>query len=63
MNSYKGSTSLGDSLVEVSRTLENLKNNRSNLEKEIENDEIYKEKLIDKLKSYQNELIRINGKF
>lgn len=52
---------LSDSMIEISRTLENLKGNRLSLEKEIENEEIYKEKLIEKLKSYQSELMRING--
>ncbi len=59
---YKSGGNVTDSLVEISKTLENIKGQRFSLEKEIENEEMYKEKLVDKLKSYQNELARINGK-
>ena len=59
---YKSGGNVTDSLVEISKTLESIKGQRYSLEKEIENEEMYKEKLLDKLKSYQNELSRINGK-
>lgn len=58
---YKTGGNLNDSLVEIAKTLENIKGQRFSLDKEIENEEIYKDKLVDKLKNYQNELIRING--
>jgi hypothetical protein len=60
---YKSAGNVTDSLVDISKTLENIKGQRFSLEKEIENEELYKEKLLDKLKSYQNELARINGKY
>ncbi len=62
-NNYnqKPSGNFSDSLVEISKTLENIKGHRFSLEKEIENEELYKEKLYEKLKNYQNELMRING--
>jgi len=60
---YRSTGGFNDSLIEIAKTLENIKGQRSSIEKEIENDEIYKDKLVEKLKSYQNELIRINGKF
>jgi hypothetical protein len=59
---YKSNVNLTESLIEVSKTLENIKGQRFSLEKEIENEEIYKEKLIEKLKNFQNESTRINGK-
>ena len=58
---YKQNGNFSDSLVEISKTLENFKGHRFSLEKEIENEELYKEKLYEKLKNYQNELMRING--
>lgn len=60
-NYYKTGGHVTDSLIEISKTLDNIKSQRMSLDREIENEEIYKEKLIEKLKSYQNELARING--
>jgi hypothetical protein len=53
---------LSDSLVDISKTLDGIKGQRFSLEKQIENEEIYKEKLIEKLRNYENELLRINGR-
>ena len=61
MTSYKSNPNFGNSLIDISITLENLKTNQSSLEKEIESRQIYKENLIEKLKNYQNGLISING--
>jgi hypothetical protein len=58
---YKTGGNVTDSLIDISKTLESIKGQRFSLEKEIENEELYKDKLFDKLKSYQNELARING--
>jgi hypothetical protein len=61
-HSYKANYTLSDSLSEISKTLDNLKSQRFSLDKEIENEELYKEKLLEKLKNYQNEHNRIIGK-
>jgi hypothetical protein len=53
---------LGESMIEISKTLDNIKSQRLSLDREIENDEIYKEKLIDQLKKFENEHARIIGK-
>lgn len=58
---YRSGSNLGDSLIEISKTLDSVKGQRFSLEKQIENEEIYKEKLIEKLRSYESELLRING--
>jgi hypothetical protein len=57
--SYK--TSLNDNMLEISKTLDNLKINREKLQQEIENEELYKQKLIEKFKSYTNEANKIIG--
>jgi hypothetical protein len=54
-------TNLNDNMVEISKTLETLKHNRLVLEKDIENGDIYREKLIEKLQNYESEINRING--
>jgi hypothetical protein len=53
---------VNDSSIEIVKSLENVKIQRDTLEREIENGEIYREKLIEKLRNYQCELERINGK-
>jgi hypothetical protein len=68
MNSYINSNNrpnpnLGESMIEISKTLDSIKSQRISLEREIENDEIYKEKLIDQLKKFENEHSRIVGNY
>lgn len=63
LNTINYKPNLTDNLMEISKTLEVLKSNRNSLDKEIENDEIYKEKLVEKLKSSQIELNKIYGRF
>lgn len=52
---------LNYSMTEISKILENFKDNRDNIEKDIAKEEDYKENLYEKFRSYQNELERIQG--
>ena len=65
MNSYNSTTranpNLSEMMIEISKTLDNIKTQRLSLDREIENDEIYKEKLIEQLKKFQNEHARVGG--
>lgn len=55
--------SLNDNMSEISRTLINLKVSQKSLMKDIEGEEIYKEKLLQKLEEYKKDLSFINGNF
>ena len=61
MNSQVHKTNLNDNMIEISKTLETLKTNRMMVEKDIESQEIYREKLYEKLKEYSTEVEKING--
>jgi hypothetical protein len=66
MNSYNPNIRTcpnpSDMMVDISKTLDNIKSQRLSLDREIENDEIYREKLIEQLKKFQTEHSRILGK-
>jgi hypothetical protein len=61
MSGLNYKSSLNDNMIEISKTLESLKTNRSVVEREIDNEELYKSKLIEKIKNYQNEVSKIIG--
>ncbi len=67
MNPYNSNKRQGtghnasDMMIEISKTLDNIKGQRISLDREIENDEIYKEKLIEQLKKCQAEHARMVG--
>ncbi len=61
MNNLNFKSSLNDNMLEISKTLDNLKINRDKLEQDIESEELYKQKLIEKIKSYTNEANKIIG--
>jgi predicted nucleic acid-binding Zn-ribbon protein len=62
MNSFINKSSLNDNMIEISKTLETLKNNSFNLEKEIDKEEHYKQGLIEKIKNFENEILKLDCK-
>jgi len=61
MSGLNYKTTLNDNMIEISKTLDSLKTNRTVIEREIDNEELYKSKLIEKIKNYQNEVSKIIG--
>ena len=61
MSGINYKSTLNDNMVEISKTLDSLKANRSVIDREIDNEELYKSKLIEKIKNYQNEVSKIIG--
>ena len=53
--------SLNDNMIDISNIINNLKFTENSIEKEIENEELYKEKIIEKLEECKNEMNKIQG--
>jgi hypothetical protein len=55
--------SLNDNMIEIGRTITNLKFSQRSVIKEIENEEIYKDKILEKLNDCKKDLCKVNGNF
>lgn len=49
-------------MLELVKKLQGIKNQKDNLDREIDNGEMLREKLLTNIQSYEQELERINGK-
>ena len=58
-NSYN--SQLNENMIEISRTLHNLKHQQRNIINDIDDEEIYKEKIITRLEESKKELKELNG--
>lgn len=61
-NSYNSNSQLNDNMLEIDRTLHNLKHQHRNIMNDIDDEESYREKVISKLEESKKELREINGK-
>ncbi len=55
-------SSLNENMIEISRTINSLKKSERSVVSQIENEENYREKLIEKLNDCKNQLNSLNGK-
>jgi len=53
--------SLNENMLEISKTINNLRVSQNSVIRNIENDEAYKEKLLERLNECKNELDSVNG--
>ena len=60
-SSYNPNSQLNDNMLEIDRTLHNLKQQQRNILNDIDDEEIYREKVILRLEESKRELNELNG--